>query len=352
MKSISMIFARDIQRTAFPRVARAGVALVVSVAFLFFVSPLFAQPSGSNAAWEKQVRIKFSGSELRDAVRRFAESQKVGFFLDRRVDPNQPLEFESSNCSVEETFFRLAESLDLGFCRIGSVGYLGPKEAALKLQKLLPIQQERCSQLPPRLGRLFSEPVDWNIRRLETPRDILQKFAEERSLRWTNLDRLPHDLWPETQLERLSFGELITLVLIGFDLTYAFSSERMQLTIIEFPENWDAALPSAAGGPATRSEPGRKEGKTTNKDIPLSRKRFTIQVKEQSASDLLSTFAERLDLKLEIDENSLKKKGISLETKVSFDLQEATANELFRAVLQPIDCKFVLKGKTLEVSAK
>ncbi len=339
------------RNTAFPRIPREGFALVVSVVLLVLVSPLFAQPTGSSAAWEKQVRIKFSGSELREAVRRFAESQKVGFFLDRRVDPNQPLEFESSNRSVEETFFRLAESLDLGFCIIGSVGYLGPKEAALKMQKLLPIQQERCAQLPPRLGRLFSEPVDWNIRRLEPPRDLLQKFAEERGLRWTNLDRLPHDLWPELQLEHLSFGEFVSLVLIGFDRTYTFSPERMQLTIIEFPENWGAALPPATNGSSTRRESNRKEEKT-GKDVPLSKKRFTIQVREQSAGDLLRTFAERLDLKLKIDEDSLRKKGISLETKVSLDLQEATANELFRAVLQPIDCKFVLKGKTLEVSAK
>ncbi len=99
------------------------------VALLFVV---FAT-SSARSYWDRPVDVRFSGSELRDTIGQYAKLQGIGFLLDRRIDPGTRLEFMARDVSGTEMFRLLAKKLDLGFCRVGEIAYLGPKEAAAKL---------------------------------------------------------------------------------------------------------------------------------------------------------------------------------------------------------------------------
>ena len=70
---------------------------------------------------------------------------RVAIFLDRRVDPDQRVEFSSDDVPLEELFVRLAKKLKLGTCQVGSVVYLGPPDIAAKLATMAAM---RAGKLP------------------------------------------------------------------------------------------------------------------------------------------------------------------------------------------------------------
>ncbi len=79
------------------------------------------------------VGLTWSETPLRPALMQLARVQRVAIFLDRRVDPDQLVEFRTGEAPLEEVLQRLATSLDVGSTQLGSVVYIGPPETAAVL---------------------------------------------------------------------------------------------------------------------------------------------------------------------------------------------------------------------------
>ena len=63
--------------------------------------------------------MTWSGQPLRPALGDLARLQQTAVFLDRRVDPGQPMDFTQRDATLEDLLSRLAEQLDLG---LGATG--------------------------------------------------------------------------------------------------------------------------------------------------------------------------------------------------------------------------------------
>ena len=97
----------------------------------------------------------------------------------------------------------------------------------------------------------------------------------------------------------------------------------------------------------------RKTTATTTKNVPITDIRFPlVEVKNKTVDEVLHYFADNLELSVEIDKKALAAKGISLEQRISFQLDQSDIHELLRATLDPVGCTYKLTGKKLKVVPK
>ncbi|MCL2349080.1 MAG: hypothetical protein FWC50_12575 [Planctomycetaceae bacterium] len=196
----------------------------VFVVLLLFCNVTVAQQASTDV-WEQPVSVSWNGGPLRQSLETFAKVRRFGFILDRRIDPGTPLHLEVSRQPVAVVFSQIAEKYQLGFCRIGQIAYLGPKDAAKILPFLVTLRAEQAAKFPDHLKRQFSAPREFHSGFLATPADVLQSLAEEMALDGTDFQSLPHDLWPEIVFPEATPLEIFSLFLIGFDSTFVISDE-------------------------------------------------------------------------------------------------------------------------------
>ena len=306
---------------------RASLTIVGLVGFYLLQSTV---PTAAATVWDREAGVHWVAVPLGQALERFGETQKVGIFLDRRVDPSQIIEFGVSRRPIGILLDELADSLGLGCHRFESLVYIGPKHAA----KVLAARQVPATVLNRR--------VSLEIPFLSTPKEILARLATTNGLRWRNLDQLPHDLWPQRKLPPTPLFQLFDLLLIGFDVTFELEADGKTLRIVPLRE------PDSA---ASAVEPVWNETKpsSTVPSVPLARRRFTLTITDQELEGVLRSLTERIDLKLEIDEASLANKNIKLRQRVSFEVKNATVGELFRSILSPLKLEFTIRNDMIRI---
>jgi len=313
---------------------------------LFLLFPLEC----CTAYWEQTTPgVRFSGSELRETLSQYAKIQQIGFMLDRRVDPGLQLEFEMKNVSGLEMFARLADQMGLGFCRVGEIAYLGPKDAAVKLERILAVKRQSLASAPAAVRRTLTQKIRLQTEKLDTPQEILRRVAQRMRTKIGNPDRIPHDLWPELDFPEADAYELLSILLIGFDLTFEIGDHG--ITFVPLPGNLPV-VPEARGN---RPEMAPPVTTTRSQNAPPALKdlRFEmVEIKNKTVNEVLRYYADNLGLQVVIDEKSLRAKGISLEQRISFQRDQADIHELLRATLEPIGCTYQLSGKRLRVFSK
>ena len=74
------------------------------------------------------VGVTWRQTPLRSALNGLSSSQSVAIFLDRRVDPDQKIDFTVDDVELNAALQRLATDHGLGMSYVGCVVYLGPPE--------------------------------------------------------------------------------------------------------------------------------------------------------------------------------------------------------------------------------
>lgn len=330
---------------------------------------------------ETAVGITWAGNPLRHAVGNLARSQQVAIFLDRRVDPDQEVQFSVNDVALRQVLQRLAAELKLGICRVGPVSYLGPKSAADALGTLAAIKDEQSRSLPVDVrGRLArTKPLRWA--ELSTPRELLGQVTQEAGFRLAGLEQVPHDLWPAVDLPSLTLTQRLSLLLSGFDLTFEVSEDGRTIQLTPLPTNrvfersytvtsqhaseleqLARRFPQAS---LTR-EPGKvlvagtlevheavRELLTPKRPVPPPRTKptgkadstWTLKVENKPIGAVAKTIATRLQCQLEYDPQLRSK----LEQLVSLDLKNVTLEELLHAALSRAGLTYQLEEKVLRI---
>ncbi|MDR2755387.1 MAG: hypothetical protein LBC20_06740 [Planctomycetaceae bacterium] len=322
--------------------------------------------AASNDVWKTTVSVQWQETPLSESLKRLAETQKIGLLIDRRLDPSTPIHFESTGQPLGKMLQQLAASLDCGCVLFESTVYLGTKESATILPVLLSEQQHRLEKLTPRRVAIFHRKKTLLIPFLSEPKEVLQKLALQNNFRWKNPEILPHDLWDEKSLNNLSLNELLTVLLIGFEMTFEMEDEGELLVIVPLSQrkslssssaNTENTFENTEQNTQNIHEQKNQEVQKVQKipdtqnvsKIPLAQRRFTLKVENQRLDILLQSLAERLHLKLDVNEKSLTDKGVQPDNRVSFEVKNVTAAQLFRAILRPLKLDFQIKDETLHV---
>jgi hypothetical protein len=299
---------------------------------------------GSAKASQRTATIHWQRVPLRDALGRLHALFDDTVFVDRRVDPNMRVSLDIEADSAEEVVAGIAAASDLGVARLGPLVYLGPSGAAEQLRAISAARSQEVGRLPADLRASLTrkQPIGWA--RLSEPRRLIVSIAERSNWRVANADAIPHDLWSAGGLPELTFAEQLTVLLVGFDLTFELrpkdrSIEVVPLKGVNKPSGLIAGSKRAAA-PANSAR-AKKDGKHV----------YTLRVQEQPVGAVLKELSKRLHWAIQIDEDAIKAAGKSLDKRVSFSVENADQEHLLDALLSPAGLDYQLEGEQLRIIA-
>jgi len=374
-------------------VAAAARGLFPAFAAVFLLGPV-AAVAAEAVRWRTGVEFRrqlhapvgvtLSANPLRNALSDLARDQKVAVFLDRRVDPDQKVDFSADNMPLEELLRRLAGSKQLGVCYVGPVVYVGPSSATTRLPTLAALRKEEQQKLPAEIRRRLAVARSWQWDDLATPRDLFTELGAQSKIRMFGVtERIPHDLWPATSLPPLPFADRMSLLAAGFGLTFEFSPDGTAVRLIPVPENATVSRTytvgsSAAGLAAQLGEKfPRSKIRATGRQIavvgpledhtmiarllsgdPVRRPSgnggaagkmvFTLRVEDAPVGAILKTLANKPNIDVKYDPSLVPK----LRQLVSVSVKEATLEEFLEATLEPAGLTYKRNGNTIEVVPK
>ncbi len=364
----------------------------------------------SGALLQKKLEIFFSSSweneELRRILDRLADEYKTAVLLDRSVDPNQKLDLNIGYQPLWSGFGAVAQSASAGLCLAGNTIYVGPPERAGKLRTLIYLRSGKPLAADAKLsaGQALAlsrvETVHWND--LDEPRQIAVELANRAGVKIVNPQAIPHDLWASATIPQASFAEAMSLVLIQFDLTFAWNEQATEIRLIPVPKTVGIEKPyTPAGGPSKRASLAARErflegvaksyeqqfpGITCRLDVehhqiwikatleqhealknlgqakpkgnppaakvpPVRRREFTLHIEQVKAGDLLKKLEES-GIIIKYDSQQLAAKGIDLDQRINMDVEKAKADEFFRKICDPLGLKFAIDNVTVTLSPK
>jgi hypothetical protein len=289
----------------------------------------------------RTATIHWQGVPLREAIARLRPLFSDAIFLDRRVDPELRVSLDIDATTAEQVASALASGRELGTSRVGKVIYLGPAASAKRLRLLLSAHARKLAQLPAdqRTGLAGRHPFHWP--RLSEPRQLVSSIAERSGWRVRNPELIPHDLWAAAELPELNELEQLTLLLIGFDLSFELRPDRT-LKIVAL-EPLDDAQAFTAGTRTTAPKPQAARSAQGKKQV------YTLRVQEKPESAILRELGQRLHWVIQIDEPAIRAAGKSLDHRVSFSVENADQQELLAAVLTPAGLECQIDGNTIRV---
>lgn len=351
----------------------------------------------------------WKGTPLREVLEGLAQSSRVAFVLDRRVDPGQPVDLAIEKGSLLEAFVLIAKDRGLGICLVGPVVYLGPPAAAERLNTLIAMAEEHLQTFPATVQKKFSQEAPLRWADLASPRDILADLAASAGVSVVHGDRLPHDLWAKGSLPPLSLTRRLCLVLHQFDLSFQVQAEGHELALIPLPERIALVRSYPAGGnlqqrvqqiaqaapeaeirlrgdaiwvrgrledhrrialaldPTGKSSDPfgelerllkgptaspSKPAKASSPSRPASIEQVrvdSLRIRNKPLSEVLDLLSQRLGLEFRIDEATLRKAGVSLDRQISLEVQQASVDELLEKIFQPLGLRFQRRQHVVEV---
>jgi hypothetical protein len=293
---------------------------------------------------QRTATIHWQRVPLRDAIGRLHSLFDDTVFVDRRVDPSMRISLDIEATSAEDVIAAIAAGRDLGAARLGRLVYLGPSGAANQLRGIAAARSQEVGRLPAESRSLLTQKQTTTWPRLGAPRGLIASIIEHRGWRLANADAIPHDLWSAGELPGLTFAEQLTVLLIGFDLTFELGPSDRSVAVVPLK---DVSKPPIAGAVNNRSATpansthAKKEGKHV----------YTLRVQEKPVGAVLQELSKRLHWAIQIDEESMRTAGKSLDTRVSFSVENVDQVGLLEALLRPAGLDYRLDGERVRVIA-
>jgi len=338
------------------------------------------------ASWKQAI--------LRDAFTQLAEGHALAILRDRRIDPTTAVNLAVSNVTLEDVLSRLGTSADAEIRVVGNAIYVAPPETAEVVRTLVVLREEelasdrfqRHSERRTALRRSLT--VRWAD--LTKPSEALDLVAKQFNLRIENPEAVPHDLWEHAVFAKMTSAEMLSLILIQFDLTFEWGSDLQSVRLVPLPENRSdiglhrvhrprtkpteavALWKQKAGDFQATVEGDRvavlarieqhelieqlirgKENAGTGKPaepVPLSRRQFTLAVSGVPASAVMKQL-ETSGISFDFDAAALKEAGIDFDQPISMNVRQAGAEEFLRELFEPLELKVRFSGTrvTLEL---
>jgi hypothetical protein len=344
---------------------------------------------------EKTLNQTFSPSwnnvELRTILKSISQASRIAILLDRRIDPTVILAVDFNNQTIRTGLEEIAERVSAGATVAGNTVMIGPPESMAKLRTLVKLRFDELSdkslKMPKRRRFNLSRrrTIHWND--LDRPRDLIQQIAARYRLEIRGLEKVPHDLWAAATLPKVNCGEALSLILIQFDLSFAWTERAAGIEIVPVPRHvaiekayqprgktakaamrqWQRFIKGlqaeVKGGrvivrgtveqhEAVRNllKPSRKRKrlKAASRPIPPFTKARFIRI---PANVILKTLQSD-GIIVKYDAKLLDAAGIDLNQQITVDVKRVTADELFQAICDPLGLKFSIDDMTVTLTPK
>ena len=279
---------------------------------------------------DQRVTIPWQQRGLRDGLSLVSQSFGVSILLDRRIDPGQLLTLTVRDEPVELLIKQAAQAAHCETAMLGAVTYVGTPATASRLATLAAARRQDAAKLigDAKVRLLRSEAWHWD--ELAEPRALAVDLGRRANVSVVNADVIPHDLWPAASLPALPWTDRLTLLLVGFDQTFQLENRGASVRLIPIPESAAVNKPDLP-----RSTKVKKGGE----------KRYSLQVSNQPAGNVVRTIAETLGRELHYEAPVVEK----LKQPVTFRVENVALDELMEAALKPVGLTYRLTEKELAI---
>ena len=174
---------------------------------------------------------------LGDQLRNLQQQAEVAILLDRRIDPTQLITVKTESAPRVQVLNRISGTISEGaFCVTEHFAFVGRGDAVHRLPILIARNNDLANSLRKntnaKVSRSLTVSLDPSWEFLDEPRLILQRLAKSAGLTIANVEAVPHDVWAERRLPKMTFVEASTMILNQFDLTLKFATDRPEVTIV------------------------------------------------------------------------------------------------------------------------
>lgn len=320
-----------------------GIALVAALA-----APMAPAADAVARALATPVTATWTGLPLRAAADRLAEIGGAAVVVDRRIDPDTPVDLDAAGETLADVLTRAANAAAAEATAYAGHVRLVPRGRGAALLAAERLRADELRALAPRFRAaiLASRPSSWPDGAV--PREIIADAAAQAGIVIAGLDDLPHDHFPAAQLPPLPLAHRIDLLLAHFDRRVewkprvARGEQAAVYPIVAIADAKDdasnaALLPLASPSPAPAQADAAKTTYTLTVAAPLD--------------ELLATLARRLALTLDLDRPSLTRVGVAPGEIVRLELRDASREQLLDAILKPRGLTWRIEEQTLSVSA-
>lgn len=310
------------------------------------------------AGLDAAVTATWNGIGLREWAERVSETAGLPVLVDRRLDPDIALRLDCRDEPLRDVIARAAVAAGGEVATLRSSVRIVPRGRADVVGLAERARDSRLASLPARQRFVLSQKSPWRWPAGARPRDLLADVARATDVAVEGVDALPHDHLPALSLPEMTLAERIDLLLAPFDLrvdwqaatgTPAHAATGRIIAIdAELPPTADAGPSSdAATPPAGKGRPAAPGRPKPAKGIPT----FSLRV-AAPLEELLTAIATRLELRIDLDRESLVRRGIAPGEIVRATVKDASRDELLDAVLAPLDLSWTINGDTLRVFAR
>ncbi len=334
----------------------------------------------TGSAVDRQLEQPLKGSwkeiPLRRMLQALARSQRVAIFLDRRVDPDQPVTFDAGGDSLAIALARLTGQLQLGHCLVDSTVYIGPKDITAKLATVAEVLHQFLGQLPEPFHKQAAKRVAMKWDRLASPRLLVADQLQQAGIRIAMPESIPHDLWAAGELPPMPLAHRLAILLAGFNQAFTVAGDPPSMSLLPMPEkvtlrrvyrksvsteNFQRIREFFPDLQVTRGDKeltavGRQEDHrqlarllrgeqvTAPRAGPVN-KRYRLKVEQVSIQQVLEAIARQDGLKLDADEESRKR----WDKLIDLDARDVTIEKLLEMILTPARLAGRVEGTTLMI---
>lgn len=292
----------------------------------------------------RSATIHWQGVATGDAIARLRALFDETVFVDRRVDPNLRVSIDLIATSAEQVLTAVGSEHDLAAVRLRTLVYFGPSPVAARLRGLADTKTKEIARLPAAARVALAGRRDFSWPRLSEPRRLVMQVAQRSGWRIANPEQIPHDLWAAGELPDLTAAEQLTLLLIGFDLSFEMKPGERAIEVVSLPKTTLIPTTAKARLP-TRNAPKRSAPRPERGTKQV----YTLRVQEKPVGAVISELRQRLQWTIEIDEEAIRDAGKSLDQRVTFSVENVDREDLLDALLTPAGLEYQIHGERIRV---
>lgn len=336
-------------------------------------------PGGAGSTdLDKLVRLASKGQELRSTLA-IHPVLRSSVWLDRRIDPQQVVDFSTPEQPLSKSIEQLATQIDAESLLVSpALMAIVPRGEAARLRGALVLARQQAAALKGTDKTAWNKSAPLTFELLDEPRDRATKWVSTAKWELTDPEAIPHDLWPAFDGPPLALAERLQLLLFGFNLTFELDVDERKVRVVELPvelrykelyrpkgnlpkvvadlkkrfPDASVTLRDKAVEVTASAEDHHAIAPALSTDRPLAgvgtksgEKRFSLKVENQPIGAVIKTVASELKLEL-VAESDV---AAAMQQLVSFDAVQLPLDKLLEQALKPAKLKATIEKDKLRV---
>lgn len=372
-----------------------GLLLAVEPWLLDRELPVYRSAQEFRTAIQQPLTASWDNVPLRDLLRSLGDTQRVGLWLDRRLDPTTTVKLTLVDQSLTTGLSQIASELEARVIPVGNVLWIAPEPTATWARTTLAQRDAELhgpqSSVPEKrqFALVNRKTIHWPA--LTSPQEILDQIAQRFDLQIEADAPLRHDLWGPGAIPLATATEALTLILLQYDLDFRWDAQgrsvrlvpfarpplierryrpRGRQTLAELQKQWATQFPELTLRVAQDEllvlgrvedheqldELQRPRGSATSTTdpppvVPLRRRQFTLRVENVPIRAVMKEL-EKSGVVFEFSDEEFREAGVDLNQRTSLDVKQTGAEEFLKQLFAVLPVRIAIDDVTVRLTLR